>query len=355
MSLTFLILQEIARRTLGLRHESKPDRGYGKVFWQADMNLNGLGYAKHVGVGIAMKREKGQKEKKSKKIFKKSKTDWVKKYIIITAASLAYAAGVSLFIDPNNIAPGGVTGIAIILNRLIPVSTGTLILLVNIPVLIFAIWKFGFGLTISTIYATVMISVFTNILEPIGAATYDRLLASIAGGILSAVPIGMIFRVGATTGGMDIIVKALRMKLPHLKTGIIFFAMDAVVVTLSGIVFGDVDAALYAAISVGCASVTLDVVLYGRDEAKLLYIISDRPHQISSRIMEELDIGVTLINGRGAYSGNDKQVILCAMKKTVFPRVESIVREEDPDSFMIVTSAAEIFGEGYKSYFSERI
>lgn len=302
-----------------------------------------------------MNREKRERKKKNKFFFKKSKTDWLKKYIIITVAALVNAAGISLFIDPNNMAPGGVTGIAIILSRLVPASTGTLILLLNIPIFIYAIWKFGMSLTVSTIYATALISIFTNILAPLQAATCDRLLAAVAGGILSALSIGVIFRAGATTGGMDIVVKALRLRLPHLKTGNIFFIADAVVVTLSGIVFRDIDAALYAAIAVSCASVTMDVVLYGRDEAKLLYIISDKSQQISARILEELDIGMTMISGRGAYSGNEKQVILCAMKKTVFPRVESIVRDEDPDSFMIVTGASEIFGEGYKSYFSERI
>lgn len=302
-----------------------------------------------------MKREKTEKKKKNKIFFKKSKTDWLKKYIIITVAAFVYAVGISLFIDPNNMAPGGLTGIAIILSRLIPAETGTLILCLNVPIFLFAIWKFGMGMTVPTIYATGLISIFTNILAPLPAATYDRLLAAIAGGILSAVSIGVIFRAGATTGGMDIIVKALRLRLPHLKTGNLFFIADAVVVTMSGIVFRDIDAALYAAIAVGCASVTMDVVLYGRDEAKLLYIISDKPDRITERILEELDIGMTHISGRGAYSGNEKQVIMCAMKKTVFPRVESIVREEDPEAFMIVTSASEIFGEGYKSYFSERI
>lgn len=309
--------------------------------------------AKYRNIGIECMKVK--KEKKNKKFLKKSKTEWLKKYIIITAAAFVNAVGISLFIDPNNMAPGGVTGIAILANRLIPVSTGTLILLLNIPILIFAIWKFGIGLTVSTIYTTVLISAFTNILTSFPAATYDRLLAAIAGGTLSAASIGIIFKTGATTGGMDIVVKALRLKLPHLKTGKLFFIADAVVVTLSGIVFRDIDAALYAAIAVGCSSVTMDVVLYGRDEAILLYIISDKPEQIKARILEELDIGMTLISGRGAYSGNDKQVIMCAMKKTVFPRVESIVRDEDADSFMIITSASEIFGEGYKSYFSERI
>ena len=302
-----------------------------------------------------MKQEKESIEKKNKKKSKKSKTEWLKKYIIITVGAFTYAAGVSLFIDPNNMAPGGVTGVSVILSRVIPVSTGTLILFLNIPILAFAIWKFGLRFTISTIYATALISAFTNILSLFPAATYDRLLAAIAGGILSAMSMGVIFKAGATTGGMDIIVKALRLKLPHLKTGNLFFIADAVVVTLSGIVFRDLDAALYATITVSTASFMLDVVLYGRDEAKLLYIISSRPQEITTRILKELDIGLTVINGRGAYSGDEKQVLMCAMKKPVFPRVESIVREEDADSFMIITSASEIFGEGYKSYFSERI
>ncbi len=279
----------------------------------------------------------------NKKISKKSKTEWVKKYIIITAATFVYAVAVSFFIDPNDMAPGGLTGVAIILSRLVPVSTGTLILLLNIPILIFGVWKFGIGLTISTIYATVSISFFTNMLSGVEAATNDILLAAVAGGILQAIAI------------VDIIIKALKLKLPHLKTGNLFLMIDATVVTLSGIVFRDVSAALYAAVAVGCCSVAMDVVLYGRDEAKLLYIISDRPEQITQRLLEDLDVGTTYINGQGAYSGNEKRVIMCAMKKTVFPRAEEIVREEDANSFMIVTSATEIFGEGYKSYFGERI
>ncbi|MDE7247034.1 MAG: YitT family protein [Lachnospiraceae bacterium] len=279
----------------------------------------------------------------------------MKKYGIITAAAFVYAVGVSLFTDPNNMAPGGVTGISIILSRFLPVSTGTFIMLLNIPILVFAVWKFGIGLTISTIYATVLISVFTNVLSPYGAATDDILLAALVGGTLTAVSIGVILRAGATTGGMDIIVKALRLHFPHLKTGKIFFIADALVVTLSGIVFRDIRAALYAAISVICTSFVMDIVLYGRDEAKMLYIISRRAEQIAERLLSDVGIGVTYINGQGAYSGDNKRVILCVVKKPVSPRVEEIVKEEDPESFMIITSATEVFGEGYKSYFSERV
>ncbi len=279
----------------------------------------------------------------------------MKKYAIITIAAFVYAVGVSLFTDPNNMAPGGVTGIAIILSRMIPVGTGTLIMLINIPILIFAVWKFGIGLTVSTICATALISLFTNVLAPIGAATDDILLAALVGGTLTAVSIGVIFRAGATTGGMDIIVKALRLHFPHLKTGKIFFIADALVVTLSGVVFQDLEAALYAAISAICTSVVMDIVLYGRDEAKLLYIISSNAESIAERLLSDLDIGVTYINGQGAYSGDNKKVILCVVKKLVSPRAEEIVKQEDPHSFMIITSATEVFGEGYKSYFSERM
>lgn len=279
----------------------------------------------------------------------------IKKYVIITAAAFAYAVGVSLFTDPNNMAPGGVTGIAIILSRLFPVSTGTFIMLINIPILIFAVWKFGIALTVSTIYATALISFFTNVLSVYGAATDDILLAALVGGSLTAISIGVIFRAGATTGGMDIIVKALRLQFPHLKTGKIFFIADALVVTLSGMVFRDLNAALYAAISAICTSVVMDIVLYGRDEAKLLYIISGRAEEIAGRLLSDLDIGVTYIKGQGAYSGDNKRVIMCVVKKPVSPRAEEIVKQEDPNSFMIITSATEVFGEGYKSYFSERM
>ena len=278
----------------------------------------------------------------------------IKKYAVITVTALLNAVAISLFIDPNNLVPGGVTGIAIIISRFLPVETGTLIFIFNIPILLFAIWQFGIKFTISTIYAITLISAFTNILAPIGPATNDILLAAIAGGVLYAVSIGFIMKMGATTGGMDIIVKWLRTKLPYLKTGVLFFITDVIIISMSGIVLQNIDAALYAGITVVVNSIVLDIVLYGKDEAKLLYIISDRPKEITERLLTELDVGVTYIEGRGAYSGKEKQVLMCVVKKQVSPRVEVIVKEEDADAFMVISSATEIFGEGFKSYFSER-
>ncbi len=279
----------------------------------------------------------------------------IKKYLIITVASFINAVAISSFIDPNNMAPGGVSGIAIIINRFIPVETGTLIFILNIPILLLAIYKFGIRFTVSTIYAIAVISVITNILAPLGAATDDILLAALSGGVLYAVSIGMIMKVGATTGGMDIIVKFLRLKLPHLKTGAIFFITDVIVISVSAFAFRNIDSALYAGILVAVNSAVLDIVLYGKDEAKLIYIISDKSEDIAERILKELDIGVTYLEGHGAFSKKQKRVLMCAVKKRTSPQLETIVREEDSDAFMVITSATEIFGEGYKSYFSERI
>jgi len=293
-----------------------------------------------------------QKKLPKKKISMKK---MIKDYVLITIACAVYSVAISMFLDPNSLAPGCVTGIAIILNRLIPVETGTLILLINIPILLLGAWKFGLRFSLSTIYSTVLISLFTNLLTNVKVVTSDPLLAALVGGSLSAIGIGWVFKAGATTGGTDIIIKLLRIKMPHLRTGGLFLAMDAVIVALSAFVFKDIDVALYAGLTVFVISLVLDLVLYGRDEAKLMFIISDKSEEITRRLLEELDIGVTHMRGSGAFSGKDKQVILCAAKKSIAPKTEVIVKEEDPQAFMIITSATEIYGEGYKSYFSEKL
>ena len=288
-------------------------------------------------------------------VEKKTVKQRIKDYLVITFASAVYAVAVSLFLAPNSLAPGGVTGIAIILNRLTGLETGTWVLFINIPIIALGTWKLGWRFILSTGYCTLISSLFINLLSPFGAVTEDLLLAAVAGGCLMAVGLGLVFKSGATTGGTDIIVKLLRIRFPQLKTGFLFFVTDAVIVAASGIVFKNVDVALYAGIVIAINSLLMDVVLYGRDGAKLVFIISDKHENITKRILEELDIGVTYISGSGAYSGKEKNVIMCVMKKQISPRAEAIVREEDPLAFMIVTSATEIFGEGYKSIYSEKI
>ena len=297
------------------------------------------------------------KVKTSDTVFqeKKSKRRILYDYICITIASLIQSAAISLFLDPNNLAPGGVSGISIILHKVIGIETGTLILLINIPILAIGLWKFGFRFLLSTLYSILLISFFTNIFAMYGPVTEDKLLAALAGSMMMAVAIGWVFKSGATTGGTDIIIKLLRLKFPHLKTCALFLIIDLSIVAISALVFKDINAALYAGIAVGITSYGLDVVLYGRDGAKLIYIISDHSEQITARLLSEVDAGVTHIQGQGAYSGKEKNVIMCAVKIQQAIHAEEIVKEEDPEAFMIVTSATEIYGEGYKSYFSEKL
>lgn len=279
----------------------------------------------------------------------------LKNLLLIAAAALIYAAGISLFLDPNRLAPGGITGIAVILNRLIPVETGTLYFLLNVPIMLLGIWKFGLKFIAKTAWAIFLTSFFTNLLSPVGALTDDLLMAGLAGGVLIAVGIGLIFKAGATTGGTDIIIKILRQKYRHLKTGFLFLCSDVVIVAISGFVFRDLNVALYALLTVVISGKALDYVLYGGDEAKLLYIITENPVQIADRLMHELEVGVTYLQGEGGWTGREKKVIFCVVQKRLGPQVEEIVKREDPLAFMVVTSANEIYGEGYKNFFSEAL
>ena len=273
----------------------------------------------------------------------------------ITFGSFLYAAGVALFLDPNNLAPGGVIGIAVILNRLIQIDTGTLYFLLNIPIVILGLWKFGVRFMASTFLAVFLNSWFTNLLALFPAVTTDPFLASVAGSVLVGVGIGIVFLCGATTGGTDIIVKVLRSKYKHLKTGTLFLMTDIVIVSLSGLVFRDFNIVLYAFIAVTVSGKAMDFVLYGSDEAKLIYIISNEAEKIADRILVEMEIGATFLNGRGAYTQEDKQVIMCVVQKKRAPELEEIVKQEDKNAFMIISSANEIYGEGYKNILQEKI
>ncbi len=282
------------------------------------------------------------------------------KIILITFGAFVYSMGISIFLDPNNLAPGGTTGIAIIINKITSLKTGTLVLLINLPILIFGWWKFGTRFILSTIYVTLVSSFFINALNTqvivnYGVITHDLLLSGVAGGSLMAIGMAIVFRQGATTGGTDIIIRALRQKYKHIKSGTIFIITDAIIVSASAIIFKNIEIALYAAITIVVSNFVLDSVLYGGDSAKILYVISDNQEKIAKRILDEIEIGVTYLKAEGAYTRNDKKVIMCVCRKYNYTKIREIVREEDTNAFFIVSSANEVFGDGYKSHLTEEI
>lgn len=276
-----------------------------------------------------------------------------KKYLMITIGSLLYAVAVALLLDPNNLAPGGIVGISVILNRLVGIPTGAVILLINIPLLALGIWKFGLKFFVSTIYSTVLSAVAVDIIAKLGVLSNDLLLSAVFGASLLAVGVGIVFRAGATTGGTDILVRLIKLKHKHIETGKLFLITDFVVVLASIAVFQDINTGLYALLSVFVFSIVFDIVLYGGDTAKLVYVVTDKEEEIAHHIMDKLEIGVTYVKGEGAYTGNPKRVIMCVAKKQAFPEIRDIVKQHDATAFLIVASATDIYGEGFKDHFAE--
>ncbi len=242
-----------------------------------------------------------------------------------------------------------------LVNRFVNIPTGTINLLLNVPIVALGLWKFGWRFIASTMYALFMITVFMNALSPLGAVTDDLLIGAVIGGALIGVALALVFKSGATTGGADIIIKVMRTKWKHIKTNILFLAFDSMVIVASWIVFRDLTVAFYAGVAVVIDSIVMDKVLYGSDEAKLIFIISSEPTKMKQRIMGELDITTTIIPAIGAYTKEQKEMLMVVMRKQMAPKLEEIVKDEDKDAFMIIASANEIYGQGYKDITREKL
>ena len=282
----------------------------------------------------------------------------LKNYGLLTVGAFIYAFGIAVFLDPNHLAPGGVSGISIILNNFIPIGTGVWIFAINIPLMILGLIVFKFNFLMGTLYATALSSAIIEIIDRgfshlIPNMEDHLLIAAAAGGSLVALGIGLVFRGGGSTGGFDIVVKLLRRKFRHMKTGILYLALDSTVILLSAIAFQDVLVAMYAVVTVFVNSTVLDMVLYGKDNAKMVYIITDEPDAVTNRLMQEVETGVTVLHGEGAYTKKNKKVLMCVLHDHQYPQLRDIVKQEDKHAFLIVTKATEIFGEGYKNHYAE--
>ena len=239
------------------------------------------------------------------------------------------------------------------------VETGQWILMINVPLLIIGLIAFGKRFLLSTVYTTVLSSVMVDIIakyaKPYLPLTDDIILGSIAGGAILALGLGIVFRSGGTTGGVDIVVKILHRKFRHMKTASIFMIMDISVVLLTIPIMKNIESALYSAVSLVVTNILLDKVLYGGEGGKLFYIVTDRHEAIANRILQELEIGVTYLQGEGAYTGTPKQVLLCVARKQLAPKIRDIVKSEDERAFLIISRATEVLGEGFKSHTAEEL
>ena len=275
---------------------------------------------------------------------------------IITLGAVIYALAFDWFVAPNQIAMGGVTGLAQIVNALVPVlPVGVLSILVNVP-LFLAGWRLlGGRLLVSSLYAMAVSSLAIDVIAWMHTfPPMDPILATLYGGAGMGVGLGLVFSQGATTGGTDIIGKLLKLKFPWLPIGKLVMIPDMVVVILAAVVFGTVNAALYGLIQMYLLSKVMDMILYGWDTSRVAYIITDRWEETVQGLLD-MNRGVTLLQGKGAYTGAEKQVMLVAFRQREIVPIKRMLREIDPKAFFIVCDAHEILGEGFGDYQKEEI
>ena len=266
----------------------------------------------------------------------------VGQYAMITLSCALYAVGFNWCFDPNHLSVGGFTGVAQIINFFIPQAPiGTIIVVLNLPLFILSWKKVGRQWLYATLYATLVSSGMIDLLA--GVYTFrpmEPMLAAIYGGVIVGLGCGLMLRYSATTGGTELAARLLKLKFPGLSIGTLCLSIDAIVVISYAAVFRDLTQALYA------ISKVMDRVVYGGNGAKMAYIISEQYEAITAKLLE-LDRGVTLLEGRGGFSGSPKNVILCAFSRAQIVSIKSIVKQADPDAFIIVCDAYEILGEGF--------
>ena len=275
----------------------------------------------------------------------------VVKYSLITLGAVVYAIGFQYFMFPNHIVAGGVTGIAMILNRFTNWPVGMTVLVMDIPLFLIAWRHFGLDYLIGSLVGTAISSVCVDVFASTGiVATTDPMLGSIIGGVIKGAGLGMIYYVGASTGGIDIVAKMLRQKYQQINFGTIVLILDVVIVAAYAFVLQQYQSAMYSLIGMYVVSKVVDLALYGIDNSSLCYIVSEKSEELAKEIISgHVHRGVTILEGEGAYSHQTKHVIMCVIKRTQIGEMRRLVRRVDERAFFIVTDAKNVFGNGFES------
>lgn len=283
---------------------------------------------------------------------KKAAARWLYEYGLITLGCAIYALSFDWFFQPNNISMGGFTGVAQIVNRFLPVlPIGVMSIVLNVPLFYIGVRKQGIRLLISSLYAMSMGSLMLDGLAAVYAfpPMEEPLLACIYGGVLLGISMGLMLTVGATTGGTELAARLLKYRFRHISIGRLCLTIDVIVICLYALTFRSINNALYGIVAMYISSLAMDTVVYGSINAKIAYIISGRSEEIAGKLLQ-MDLGITLLDGRGGFSGDRKQVVLCAFKRSQIAAIKSAVTSIDPSAFIIVCEAHEVLGEGFGEY-----
>lgn len=262
--------------------------------------------------------------------------------------SLIYAIGIYCFASNAEFAPGGISGIAIILNHFLGTPIGILSILANIPIVILSYRYLGKGFIIRTMFTLVVSSIFMDVVAPVfGVYHGEKLLSSVFSGALSGVGLALVYLNKSCTGGSDLIIMSLKKLRPHLSVGQITMVIDGMVILLGGVVFRNIDSLLYGFVYTAITTLVMDKVMYGYVSGKLVYIISEEGDEISRVIYDKIDRGSTGIRSYGTYTKAERNLIMCACSKSQVNDVRRIVKSIDPNALCIVSSFDEVYGEGF--------
>ncbi|WP_334110768.1 YitT family protein [Thermodesulfitimonas autotrophica] len=269
---------------------------------------------------------------------------------LLLFGTVLVALGLDLFLVPNKIAAGGVSGIATILHHLFGFPVGATMLVLNIPLFLWCFWRLGFGVGLRSLFGTALLSGVVDGLVPfLPALTTNPLLASLYGGVLAGLGLGLVFRAKATTGGTDLAAMILQSYV-GINVGQLLFLVDGAVVLAAGFAFRSPELAMYAIITIFLSAWVIDLVQEGISYTKAFLIISEKHAAIAQLILTELNRGATLLQGKGAYTGATRTLLLAVVSRSEVTRLKEAVYRIDPRAFVILVDAHEVLGEGFKEF-----
>ncbi|MBQ2201324.1 MAG: YitT family protein [Clostridia bacterium] len=266
--------------------------------------------------------------------------------------SFLYAVGISFFAENANFAPGGITGIAMIIHHYVPfLGIGLMSLIINIPVAIICYRLLGRVFFFKSVKSMLISALFLDVIVPLLGSYQDAatnpLLAALFAGALSGIGLAIIYMPGSSTGGTDFIIMSIRKLKPHLSIGTISLAVDGIVILLGWPVFGNINAVLYGVLMTVVSTTVIDKLMYGTGTRRMLLVISDKAQEIAQAIMEETERGATLADVRGAYTGKPHQMMMCVCSKVDVFTSRRIINRIDPGAIVMLTTVDEAYGEGF--------
>ncbi|MBQ2854771.1 MAG: YitT family protein [Oscillospiraceae bacterium] len=281
------------------------------------------------------------------------KYQWI---LATIAGSTVFALGFALFLGPNDMNAGGISGLAQIVVELTGFGTvGGLSILINLPLFILGGLKIGKQFFAGSMLGMVLSSLLIDVFSVIHISTPEPLIAVLYGGVICGLGLGLVFVNGTSTGGSDILVRLLKLRYRNVPIGQISMTFDAIVVILTGLVFQDISKALYTGITVFICGKVIDAVVYNFDFSKVALIISDKHEDIACQIGLKLDRGATFLHAEGSYSHSPKKVVLAAVKKQQLAELKELVVDIDPNAFIIVQEAHQVLGDGFSRYSKESL